>query len=400
VKRLHEDYQDGLREFHRQASLDAQTRQELVDRERERTDEAAKLIARTQVTASSDVTAEFLRRRVEHLEQRLTEQADAEIAAQCRQLLTDMAQAPERFNEYLETYRRLADAEKRKAAGGMLREEIAVLREEIQSPLLEAPELAETRRQLLEQLDALQAVAVRQRTVARQGLTVLRRRVFREIEAQAQRRQAQAKVAAERRYLVGEIVAKMSAVLRVPDLPDITRQAQELSARLNQVLAGDDDNLIELQTLAQQAGELFAACENALSMQVVSAYIQDEVTDVMLSLGYQVTPIAGEGDRRRFLAPVDEEYGIEFQVDGGGRLGTEMVALHSGAAVTDPDAQEKICGIVDQMIEQLKAHHQNVREHFRTSLQPGEQLRVVETDAEESTTPGAVAAPKEMRIDE
>jgi len=398
LKRLHEDYQEGLQEFHHQSSLEAQVRQHLTDRQRDKTNEVLELIAQTRVTSSTDINTEFLRHRVEQLRERHT-RADDEFTRQCQTLLAEIAQAPESFNTHLEAYRRLADAatEQPEAARGSLAGEIAALREEILSPLLDAPDLTHTREQLLAQLDALQAVSVRQRTVARQGLSVLRQRVYREIQTQAERRRGQAKAAEERRYLVSGILAKLQAVLRVPDMPVFTDRAQALSAQLNETLAQDDGALSEIQQLAVQAGELFVACEQSLSAQVVSAYIQDEVSDVMASLGYQVTRISGEDDEQRLVAAMDDAHGVEFRVSGG-NITSEMVALTPDAAAADSEAEEKACHIVDQFLAIFKEHHQGTRERFRTSLLPKEQLRVVEIEPAETAPPAA--ARKEMRIDE
>jgi len=398
LKRLQEDYQEGLQEFHRQSSLEAHIRQELSEREREKTVEALALIAQTRVASSIRTDADFLRQRIEELQQRHAGDAGKEFTQGCRKLLAEIEQAPERFNAHLDSYRRLADAAgKSRVARGALPEEIAALREEILSPLLEAPEVAETRAQLLTQLDALKEVAVRQRTVARQGLTVLRRRVYRELKLQAERRQARVTAAEARRHLVSDILAKIQAIMRLPEMPAFTDRARELSARLNEALARDNGNQDEIQLIAGQAGELFSDCEKALTSQVTTAYIEDELTDVMVSLGYQITRIPGEGDRHSLVSAVDDAHGIEFRVDGG-HINSEMVALTRDASVIDPEAEEKVCSIIDQVVANIKERHQGVRERFRTSLRPEEQLRVVEIEQEE-TTPSAVAS-KEMTIDE
>jgi hypothetical protein len=400
LKRLHEDYQEGVQEFHCQSDIEARVRQGLAVREREKTDEALASIALTRATTSTDVNAEFLRHRVEGLQERHAHGTDDQFTQQCRELLAEIAQAPERFNAHLESYRRLADAAvaKPRSTRDTLPEEIAALREEILSPLLDIPEAAETRAQLLSQLDALQEVAVRQRTVARQGLTVLRRRVYREIKMQAERRETQARAAEARRNLVSDTLARLQAVMRLPEMPDFTERAREMGARLSEALARDDEKLAEIQQLAGQAGELFAACEKALSEQVMSAYIEEELTEVMVSLGYQVTRIPGEDSfQHRLVTTVDDAHGIEFEVDSG-HIKSEMVALTPDASVTDPQAEEKVCHIMDQFIATFKAHHQGSREVFRTSLQPEEELRVVEIAEEETIT--ADSARKEIRIEE
>lgn len=393
LKQLQQDYQNGLQEFRRKAALDEQDRRSLADREQDKTDEGLDLVARTRVTSTTDANARFLRHRVEQLQQRHAE--NTELAEQCARLLEKIAQSPDQFNAHLESYRKLADAAGKRKTADSLQAEIAALREEIHSTLLDDPEVSETRAQLLAQLDNLATVAVRQRTVASQGLSVLRQRVYREIQALAERKQIQTRIAEERRYLVSEIFAKTRAILRVPDAPEFAEQAQALMTRLNQALARDAE-LAEIQALAQQAGELFAACENALCLQVTSAYMQEEMTDVLQSLGYRVTRAVGDTDENRFVAAVDAAHGIEFSVEGLG-LKTEMVALTPDAINATAEDQEKICSVMDQVVLQMRKRHGNIRERHRTSLKSGEQLRVVELPAEE-TAHGA-AAPREMTID-
>ncbi|MHB9108812.1 MAG: hypothetical protein ACYDCO_17305 [Armatimonadota bacterium] len=394
LKQLQQDYQDGLQEFRQKAACDEQDRQHLAGREHDKTDEGLDLVARTRVTSTTDVNAEFLRHRVEQLQERHSE--NTELAEHCAKLLKKIVQAPDQFNTHLEAYRKLADAAGKRKTADTLQDEIAALREEIQSSLLDDPEVAETRAQLLAQLDNLQTVAVRQRTVAGQGLSVLRQRVYREIQAQAECQQIQTRMAEERRYLVSEIFAKTRAIQQVPDAPELTEGAQALTTRLNQALARDAE-LTEIQALAQQAGELFAACENALSMHVMSAYMHEEMTDVLQSLGYRVTDISGEADDYRFVTAVDEVHGIEFHVDGLG-LKSEMVALTPNAIDATPEDQEKVCHVMDQVVLQMRKRHGNIRERHRTSIKSGEQLRVVEMPAEEAAP--SAAAPREMTIDE
>jgi len=91
--------------------------------------------------------------------------------------------------------------------------------------------------------------------------------------------------------------------------------------------------------------------------------------------------------------------GVEFQVGEEGRLGAEMVALTPETAVVDQESQEKVCGMIDQVIDELKKRQDGVRERFRSTLQPGEALRVVDAGGEEETT-GTHAELKKMRIDE
>ena len=75
---------------------------------------------------------------------------------------------------------------------------------------------------------------------------------------------------------------------------------------------------------------LFSAGEKALQGNSFASYVSNNVSEVLLSLGYrvaQIDPEAGEADPHACVAAFDDSTGVQFNVDEAGRLTTEMVAL-------------------------------------------------------------------------
>ena len=402
IDQLQKDYQHGVADFHARSDADAQHRRELSQQNRRALEAALALVGRTKVEAAVDANRQFLLSRMKRMSERLAPLPDPSLLTQCRELRAAIEESTERLAEHLEAYRLLADAASAALANlpavkTNFAEEISALREEIES-LLEAPEM---RAELLAQLDALRRLSARQRAVARQGLSLLRQRVYREIATRAELQQARAREAAERRALVGEIFAKLQAVSQQVELPDFVIQAAAHQQRLGEILtAGGTRELVRLRQLAEEAAALFSTCEHMLQERLVSSFISDQVADVLLSLGYQVKQLANEPESHDFVAPIEQGVAIKFHVEDGGRVGSEMVALSSEAVDADAEAQEKICAIVDRIIGELGARNLAVRERFRASLQPGEKLHVVEVVVEEEAAPRSAVKPKRKKVGE
>lgn len=399
LKGLRDDYQQGLQEFHQRAQEEEQTRQTLSDQQREDQEQAQVLIAQTKVNSTLNANTVFLQHRVQQLQSRLTGELQEKLQARCEELVKDIARTPHLFSEHLEAYRRLSesasDAGKYQGAAGIAGE-IAALREEILSPVLEAPAVAEARQQLLTQLDALEAVGKRQILVARQGLTLLRQRVYREIQTRVEEQQARARRVEEARALTGDIYAKLQALAAV-GIADINEKIEELRKWFSEILAqGETGEMDPLRRLAQQTNELFAACENLLQEELTASYIRDQVSDVLLSLGYQVQQISEGGAEQKLVTQIDGELGIEFHLDGTGHLGTEMVGLHDGATAGEEE-QEKICRIVDEVIEALHQRNLTTRERFRTSS-ANDSLRIIDVPPQEE--PAQQTTPNQQRMNQ
>jgi hypothetical protein len=98
------------------------------------------------------------------------------------------------------------------------------------------------------------------------------------------------------------------------------------------------------------------------------------------------------------VAPLSGDLGVEFTVDGEGRLVSEAVALGPAATTIDAPAQEHVCSLVDQVLEHLRARQCTVRERSRRPFKAGHRLRAVQCAA--TTAPPAHAAPKQQRMDD
>jgi hypothetical protein len=403
MDQLQKDYKAGLEEFHVRAEAEAEHMAlELQGEERQRTATTA-LLESAQVTGILDANRTFLLHRVTQLLDAVAPLDNAALLTQCEALRVEIEQSERPVESQLEALRRLAE----EAGAAVLPTvsafdmQVAVLQEEIKSPLLETPEAREVREELLEGLAKLKQVAVRQRAVAKQGLTLLRQRVYRELQAQAEIQQERLRQAEARRRMAGELSAKLHALSRLTDLPTFAASAHRFLQRLADILAtGGEEELENLTALGKDVDYLYDTCERTLRQHVVSDYISDQVSDVLASMGYQVRQVEREeGGEQTFVANIDNTVAVEFHVGEEGRLGAEMVALNPEAATVDADAQEKVCSVVDQVIDGLKERHEGVRERFRTTLQPGDALRVVDAGEIEETIDTDVAS-KKMRIDE
>lgn len=405
ARRLQQDYQDALGAYQLRCAADADQRAASTAQQQALLAAAAELAARTQFTAHGDPDADFLLAGVQRLEERPAAQANVQLVAQCRALREAIAREPDAVTAHLEAYRRLADIVTAATAARpatALAEEAAALRAELQSPWLDAPDCTESRTQLLAQLDALQAVATRQPTLARQGMDMLRQRLTREMQAQVERHRQRRQQAEARRALVGDIFAKLQALSRQPELGAPAQQADALSRELGSLLAdAPADEMAQLAQFDARVNALFDACVQQLQEQAVAAIISDQVATVLVELGYQVTqlPTDDAPDDRTLVAAYDNTLGIEFHVGGNGLMRTEMVALTADAVDADAETQEKVCTVIDHVIDALQDRQYGVRERFRKSLTPGERLRVI--DAEVLEAPRAQAAvPQQQRIDE
>jgi len=402
MDQLHKDYQAGLEEYHARAENEVKHLAfEAQGEERQRT-ATRDLLERAAVTGLLDANRTFLLHRVTQLLDAVAPLDNAALLSQCEALRAGIEESSEPVESQLEALRRLAEAANAAAlpTASAFNLQIASLRDEINAPLLDTPETREVRDQLLEQLASLKKVAVRQRIVAQQGLDLLRRRVYREMQAQAEIQQERLRQAEARRLLVGGMSAKLHALVRLSDLPTFVASANLFQQRLAWVLAtGGEEEMDNLQALARDTDYLFETCERTLQQHLVTEYVSDQVSDVLSSMGYHVRQVEQEEGRQTLVANLDNAVGVEFQVGEEGRLGAEMVALTPETAVVDQESQEKVCGMIDQVIDELKKRQDGVRERFRSTLQPGEALRVVDAGGEEETT-GTHAELKKMRIDE
>ena len=404
IDQLHKDYEAGLAEFHAKADADADVRllQEL--QQRELADSACALIEQTRVSAVLDANRTFLLKRVTELIDSITPLPDPALLAQCNILRADIMQSSDRLEAQLDTLRHLAEAADTLAESvrplSPYDAQMSALREEINSPLLDTADAGEIRRQLLAQLESLEQLAARQHTVVKQGLSLLRQRVYRELHAQAQLQQTRTRQVEKRRRVAGDLYAKLQAVSRRTELPEFVAGAEVLRKRMADVLSTGGSREFELLNgLLLEAETLFAACERALQERLVASVISDQVTGALLSMGYQVRQVDGE-ENGHLLAAIDNGVGLEFRVDGEGHVGSEMVALTPDGTHADHKTQEHVCTVIDQVVSQLVARNYTVRERCRSSLHPGEQLRVVDILAGEEPIVPISVEPKHKKVNE
>ena len=411
IRKLHKDYQEAYAEFQDRSQAELQRRLDFSNREHAALAASVGLAEGTKALAVEDATIRFVHARVALLVQRLPqpEGPDSDIRLQCLTLLKEIEDHPLEVAAAFEKYRALAaraaallaassEGSTLKAA---LSDDLAALREEINSPLLDEERHADLRAQLLAQCTSLEAMIAKQPVVAKQGLVLLRERLHRELQQQAIEQQRRIGNAEEVRTLVGEALAKLRAVSQQELAPELGQQSTALLEQLSVVLGRQQtDELTALRQLAQEADTLFTTCLQLFEEQTIADYLGDQISDVLLTMGYQVAQVPPESpsEHRAYRADVGDGLGLEFHLDGRGHIGTETVALSPQAVDIDHAAQERVCSLEDKVFAALKARECVVRERFRSSLSPGEQLRVVEVSNEE---PVVVVAEelKQMRVE-
>lgn len=401
IDQLHKDFQAGLEEFKEREAAEVGHRRYLEQELQETSARTTELMERMEAAEIFDANREFLLHRLAQLEETVAPLEHAGLREQCEKLRAEIASGEQPLETQLEALRKLAEDVSAAVlpTTAAYDAECDAIRDEIGSPLLAGAALADLRKELLNQLVSLKKVGVRQRALAKQGLALLRQRVYREMRQQAELQQARLQQAEARRLLVGVMSAKLHALSRLTDLPAFTASARQMQARLAQILAaGGEQELDDLAELGRQTDYLYDTCERTLQQHLVIEYISDQITDVLVSLGYRVQCVEEEGGER-LIANIDNAVGIRFNVAEDGQLGAEMVALTPEAAAHGLESQEKICGIIDQVFAGLKSKDLPLRERFRSKLKPGEQLKVVATHAEEETKDDT-AAPKQMTIGE
>jgi hypothetical protein len=412
VRRLQQDYQQALSEFNQRSFTAVEESMAATEQQQASAAAASALAANTRVSATEDATLTFLQQRAQRLTERVAAlpASSPELLADCQVLQHAIQESPTDITTHFETYQRLAEEVATVAANtptlvdNALTDELTALREEINSPLLTAPECTDIHAQLLQQLEMLEALAGdRQLLVANQGLALLRRRVRRELQVQAERHQERIRQANEMRILVAEMLAKLQAVAQQnADLEAQVRAVSLLAQVQTELAQASVDDLAALRTLAKAVDTLFVACEQRFLQQATSSYVGDQVTDVLLSMGYCVTQVSAEDteESRTYVATVDNATALQLRVDGNGRFTTEMVALTEQAAEATAPMQGNVCSLVDQILAALRERQCTVREKFRSTLEVGERLRVVELPATEEQPGHTTATPLYMRMDE
>ncbi len=341
------------------------------------------LAAATSTPAEEDAGLTFLRTQLHRLRERVH---GAGLHAKCDALLIALRQRPMELSEHLQSYQLLLDeaageipALDAEIAADALLKSLAEMRDEIESSFVPSDENTSLKTQLRDQLAGLEGMATRQRKIAAQGLFLLQQRVYRELRAQAEReamRQHDAEIIRQR---IGHSLPRLQSISRQLLLPESAAEATRLLARLAEGMAME--TALELKIL-DEADALFAVVQQRLRDRFTASYLAQQVTDVLHTMGYAVSQIPAEsGDRPASLVTrVDGELGLQVEFDNTGGMTTELVSLADTPLLVNDAQQEKICSLVDHIIESLQHRHCAIRERYRAYLNEDEHLRAVEID--------------------
>jgi len=407
VQQLRKDYQEALCAFQAREQAHHLALAVTEQMQHEQNAEAAAITAETTARTAEDATDIFLRQAMARLQTDLDNlpKPDPTLSAHCHLLLAEIAAHPEQFEEHYRQYQELlhtlhAIQKQTQHPREVALEELAALRAELDSPLLAAAAPTAKRRELLQQLDSLEVLVQSQSSVVEQGIHLFRARVQREVLDAVRMRDAREQSTQEMRALVGEILAKVTALSQT-SLADYPARADVLRARLMAIItATEADNLTALQALGAEVSAEYTASERLLTESANADYLGSQVSDVLLGMGYRVTEIPAEGDAAAatYVAELEHGVGFQFQVNGEGRMGTEMVAFSEETAVMDVANQEHVCQVIDKVLAELRRRDFTVKERFRRTMEEGHALTVIEPDADVAHPHLHAAAPKHRKV--
>lgn len=275
--------------------------------------------------------------------------------------------------------------------------------EEFHHDLGTAMDLGEAHAKALKGLQAraleLEALAQAEPAVVLQGLDLLEERLRGELRQLGQKEKAKSELATKMRQLVGTISARAQAVLAQELLPESRERAQALLKQLAVQVAQTPVLLESLETLAREAEELFVQTEEAISEMAVQEHLQDQVSQVLGSLGYRVTMASSGEEEANLVAVLDSELGLQIKVDGKGQLSSEMVAFSEASSVVDDVAQERVCQLMDEIYAGLRRRNLKVQEKKRRNLKVGrDKVKVVQAKARDQAAPQAATSQKLLEI--
>jgi len=246
----------------------------------------------------------------------------------------------------------------------------------------------------------------------------LRGRVSRELALGAaqsvRKRQEQERISTRLRELSGHISARAQATLTVLDDEELTNnslaratvvalQASALAQlkRLAALVTGElPSNLAPLEALAREADTLFETTGDQLRQIALQIYLESQVTEVFTELGYRVSTVEGSSaNEAGMIASLDSGHGVEVRLNRDGNLFSELVAFSPSDAAVDPLLQEKVCSVMDEVIDALRARGCGVREKKRRHFKFGERnLRVVKAPQKKAAPSVPNTAPIARRI--
>jgi hypothetical protein len=384
-----------LRQEYRRAkeALEAKTRAELERRlealklQQGQAEEIACLAAQTVVGPGPNASLMMLTHRAAVLRERMAGLAacPAELKVRYESFQDRVATSSGPVADLIEEYGRLtADIARARqetadaATDASLREDLAAMKDEIARGLPDTREWRPTREILAAKVADLERLLSTEPRAASQGIALLRRRILRKLREYARTEETDSRVAQDIRTLVADLAAKLTAVSAHPEFPDRVEQAARLLKRLGQVQAPTaEEHLAALLRLGAEVDALFHTCETDVAQREARATVGLLVQNALLSLGYRVNVVAdgpGSGPTT-FVAAVTPDVGVEFSVDAGGLLKTEMVSLSDSVSAAWGGVQDQVCGVVDDVHRELRKQGAKVREKYRRRLADGERLR-------------------------
>jgi len=410
-KKMQDDYHEATSQLKSRVMLQEVARSQAAIQDREASQAALRLAELTKLQDSDNATLTMIENSIRQLAERLQAMpvVSKDLTVRCQSLLAALANRPEDALTVLDEYFRISQeigslqtvpivATRRPEA--QLRDALTTLRSEVLSPALDSPPCARIRQGFLASLDALDHLVDREPKVAAQGVKALRERIHRELRDQIDCSRKQAQASLEIRKATVSILAHLTAVEKAPELAGFHQQAATIRKKLVAALASPDLSVRSITGLADSAESLYNECQGFLQSQVQIAYIEQQVREVLLGMGYKVGRPAAS-DNSAILAEIDPGMGLEVRMDRVGNLVTEMVAFSQSTADVNLSKQEKVCAITDDLMRQLRSRELGVREKFRSHKKSGQSLRVVESPiAANDQQTSAISEPRLLRRDQ
>lgn len=344
--------------------------------------EIAELVASTE-TGDSDAMSDFLRAGLARLQDQLAalgEACDASLEDERASLSAAVSSGGLSPLVTLERYQALSARVRRAAlersgsAPPQIAAEAARLRQAIAIPILGAAALAPLRTRLTSQIARALGLAESDPGVSRQQLVLIEERIHREISTQFEVGRVAQRRASRFRQLAAEATARLEAVAEQPDLPEYADAARYLQEELAAALATAE--MKPLETLARRADQLYSDCGDAAQSMAVGFYVEDVCRRALAAQGYVVRSVEG-GPGGAGIVPLDDLAGIEFRVEAGGQLVTELVSISPGTDLDANEYAERACELVDNTLGALRAQGATVREKYRSIAPAGESVRGV-----------------------
>ena len=259
--------------------------------------------------------------------------------------------------------------------GKRLLDKIRALQRGVEESFPETGAWAETRKELEAKLGDLERLASSSPRAADQAVSVLERRIERELKeytgSLAERPVPNEREAA----LLADMRAKLAVVCTHHEVPHLVERAKAMAKKVELASSGHQ-SASALNDLASSVDALISELCIQTAGEETSAIVGWHLKDVLLSMGYRVTetPPPSPPAHSALVAPISPGIGVEFSV-GGGRMKTEVVSLSEQVETAGPGDEEKACALVEGVYRASAERRLSVQEGFRLPLQSGDRLR-------------------------